>query len=170
MEATEKWCPGAESNHRHCDFQSHALPTELPGRCPERCPGRAPVYSEARPCCPAIGRFSRLTRRNTPFVQKPAGFNGFRPGQNSRERPISARPYRLRRRSPAPEWHRPPRASGLGQHPGSVPSRTALIVRPTACRRSGRVSRPARVSRCQPAFSQPKRIGKPSPPISAVVS
>ena len=26
-----RWCPGAESNHRHCDFQSHALPTELPG-------------------------------------------------------------------------------------------------------------------------------------------
>jgi hypothetical protein len=26
-----QWCPGAESNHRHCDFQSHALPTELPG-------------------------------------------------------------------------------------------------------------------------------------------
>lgn len=25
------WCPGAGSNHRHCDFQSHALPTELPG-------------------------------------------------------------------------------------------------------------------------------------------
>ena len=29
-----KWCPGAESNHRHCDFQSHALPTELPGQAP----------------------------------------------------------------------------------------------------------------------------------------
>lgn len=28
----EKWCPGAESNHRHHDFQSCALPTELPGR------------------------------------------------------------------------------------------------------------------------------------------
>ena len=26
-----KWCPGPESNQRHCDFQSHALPTELPG-------------------------------------------------------------------------------------------------------------------------------------------
>ena len=26
-----RWCPGADSNHRHCDFQSHALPTELPG-------------------------------------------------------------------------------------------------------------------------------------------
>ena len=27
-----KWCPGAESNHRHEDFQSSALPTELPGQ------------------------------------------------------------------------------------------------------------------------------------------
>src|SRR5512138_727145 len=27
-----RWCPGAESNHRHHDFQSCALPTELPGR------------------------------------------------------------------------------------------------------------------------------------------
>src|SRR4030067_101523 len=27
-----KWWPGAELNCRHCDFQSHALPTELPGR------------------------------------------------------------------------------------------------------------------------------------------
>ena len=25
-----KRCLGAELNHRHCDFQSHALPTELP--------------------------------------------------------------------------------------------------------------------------------------------
>src|SRR3546814_12490628 len=32
------WCPGTGSNRRHCDFQSHALPTELPGhirRAPE---------------------------------------------------------------------------------------------------------------------------------------
>ena len=26
------WCPGAELNHRHADFQSAALPTELPGQ------------------------------------------------------------------------------------------------------------------------------------------
>ncbi len=38
------WCPGAESNHRHCDFQSHALPTELPGpkQPPHRGRGRGP--------------------------------------------------------------------------------------------------------------------------------
>jgi hypothetical protein len=27
---SEKWCEGAESNRRHTDFQSVALPTELP--------------------------------------------------------------------------------------------------------------------------------------------
>jgi hypothetical protein len=27
----QDWCPGAELNHRHADFQSAALPTELPG-------------------------------------------------------------------------------------------------------------------------------------------
>src|SRR3989344_5842910 len=30
----EKWCLGADSNHRHADFQSAALPTELPRRRP----------------------------------------------------------------------------------------------------------------------------------------
>lgn len=28
---TGEWCPGPESNQRHRDFQSRALPTELPG-------------------------------------------------------------------------------------------------------------------------------------------
>ena len=30
----KEWCLGAESNHRHEDFQSSALPTELPRRVP----------------------------------------------------------------------------------------------------------------------------------------
>ena len=30
--ALKKWCPDAESNHGHGDFQSPALPTELSGR------------------------------------------------------------------------------------------------------------------------------------------
>ncbi len=39
--SNQRWCPGAGSNHRHCDFQSHALPTELPGRRPGSGPGSA---------------------------------------------------------------------------------------------------------------------------------
>ncbi len=39
-----QWCPGAESNHRHCDFQSHALPTELPGHREHGPLGHCPEY------------------------------------------------------------------------------------------------------------------------------
>ena len=31
MSYTRVWCPGPELNQRHADFQSAALPTELPG-------------------------------------------------------------------------------------------------------------------------------------------
>jgi hypothetical protein len=43
------WCPGAELNHRHTDFQSVALPTELPGRCATGAyrGGSAPLSSRA---------------------------------------------------------------------------------------------------------------------------
>src|SRR5437588_5669460 len=43
----EGWCPGAELNHRHTDFQSVALPTELPGRLP------AAPYRDVAAGCPA---------------------------------------------------------------------------------------------------------------------
>ena len=42
----EGWCPGAGSNHRHRDFQSRALPTELPGLSRS---GRAARRSERAP-------------------------------------------------------------------------------------------------------------------------
>jgi hypothetical protein len=61
------WCPGAGSNHRHCDFQSHALPTELPGQVPARAAG-APVYSQAHRSCPprfAFGYAGRGRARAT---------------------------------------------------------------------------------------------------------
>src|SRR6202012_1217310 len=50
----EAWCPGAESNHRHCDFQSHALPTELPGRATKslKTACEPAVYSGAGLTCP----------------------------------------------------------------------------------------------------------------------
>jgi hypothetical protein len=45
-----EWCPGTESNCRHVDFQSTALPTELPGHTRERF-----IRGRPRPC-PARGQ------------------------------------------------------------------------------------------------------------------
>ena len=42
------WCPGAGLNHRHCDFQSHALPTELPGHGLGQAPEAASVWQSER--------------------------------------------------------------------------------------------------------------------------
>src|ERR1051325_2415140 len=60
----EKWCPGADLNHRHADFQSAALPTELPGplrslavrtarrKVPQgRPPGKALAYRKSAAAC-----------------------------------------------------------------------------------------------------------------------
>jgi hypothetical protein len=38
-----EWWPGTELNRRHKDFQSSALPTELPGRCAESFAAYNPV-------------------------------------------------------------------------------------------------------------------------------
>src|SRR5438067_11452026 len=43
------WWPRAESNHRHADFQSAALPTELLGREPG-------IIATARALTPALSR------------------------------------------------------------------------------------------------------------------
>src|SRR5262249_39965573 len=43
-----RWCPGAELNHRHRDFQSRALPTELPGRRTEPRDGGAGLSQKSR--------------------------------------------------------------------------------------------------------------------------
>lgn len=78
------WCPGAESNHRHCDFQSHALPTELPGRAPRE--GPEPIeragYSGLGAACPP-GFAKRLRRARPGCVQAGAGLPGSRAAQLS---------------------------------------------------------------------------------------
>lgn len=63
------WCPGTESNRRHCDFQSHALPTELPGRRPRRCRPRTPrgIVKAARPVQPC---------RDTGVTERPEKSSG----------------------------------------------------------------------------------------------
>ena len=45
-----EWCPGMELNHRHRDFQSPALPPELPGR---RLPQSGCLHRKNQRRCPA---------------------------------------------------------------------------------------------------------------------
>ena len=52
-----KWWPRAELNHRHKDFQSSALPTELLGHL--NCSGRSSVSREPRPDGNYISRHTR---------------------------------------------------------------------------------------------------------------
>ena len=68
------WCPGAESNHRHRDFQSRALPTELPGRRARgrKATGRARGVIEARP---GAVQEARQDRRTSPRPSPPRGPN-----------------------------------------------------------------------------------------------
>src|SRR6202011_1420761 len=76
-----QWCPGAGSNHRHCDFQSHALPTELPGHCPARGPGSGrfivrlacPVHLAS----PSATHGAASLRPSSQITGKPRLFRGF---------------------------------------------------------------------------------------------
>jgi len=83
-------------------------------------------------------------------------------------RPIS-RPLR---RSRSPARHRSRTASGSNRRRDSAASRTGVSPPGPACRRSGTASPCARLASFQPpaALSQPKRIGKPSPPSSVMDS
>ncbi len=57
------WCPGPESNQRHADFQSAALPTELPG------PGRRHRCAAPRSAGLIEARIAPVQRQLASFAQ-----------------------------------------------------------------------------------------------------
>src|SRR5208282_1822809 len=87
-----RWCPGAESNHRHRDFQSRALPTELPGRRPgPKARGRRArgvIEGRFRPVQIAL-RAGLERRLEALAARPPAGKSPFRPNLG---RPAVPRP------------------------------------------------------------------------------
>jgi hypothetical protein len=96
----DRWCPGAELNHRHLHFQCSALPTELPGRRACRAAGgkesagvikarfRAVQNGQEQPRMAAPGPFRARQRALKP--PRPGGW--FRP----RLHPLSPAPRRRR--------------------------------------------------------------------------
>lgn len=177
-----KWCPGAESNHRHCDFQSHALPTELPGRRAVRDRLRAaciegtagPVHRRAPATC-SLWIFRRTS------APKPQQSQHIRPQFSRKCRPatrvkpsaeacdFSQRRWALRRQSRAPCPSRmavPPALSGdppaaqcrheaLGQSAVILPRRRRRPVVPLTPTALPSATAPKRApeTRCRRHFS-----------------
>ena len=140
----KKWCPGAELNHRHRDFQSRALPTELPGR-------RTPPERRGEQSARVIeARFRAVHRRSCGDFQ-PAGTTSGplrrTPSSGVRGTVCTITPCRraaVRAPAPASRHPIPPpgsrmcrRTSDAGRRPCSARNRTAGSARPRACRRVG---------------------------------
>ena len=154
-ESWGKWCPGADSNHRHADFQSAALPTELPG------------HRQVRFTC-GPRRTDWPDRR-----AKPTEGNGIaghpRPVQREKQAcdalaPVRPHPWDVTSSRQAirqlchppirqPEWHSFPETNGQDRCPHNGANR-----RGAGCDHlSGRVARPAHrrsgISGCRAAMS-----------------
>ena len=115
--------PGADSNHRHADFQSAALPTELPGPIGQS--------SEAPSLPPDGGRAASMARPWLIEIASPLSRLGSPCASNHRRLPLP----RLRPAHRAP--HSGHRASGRDRYRRNASSRTACALPSAACRRSG---------------------------------
>ena len=124
------WCPGAESNHRHEDFQSTALPLSYPGRvavsvppqgwaasrravrcCPEGSGGFPVVFASRPPCPPAASRAFRSVQPEAP-TGYPGSENGTQCAPLSLPTPPSGRRHRI---TPERLDRKPPRITATGK-------------------------------------------------------
>ena len=90
------WCPGAESNHGHADFQSAALPSELPGHTRFERYSAGPIECQQRAALrPGFRRAAHRSQRSHPSHCLPQGQGRF-----------VGRTQTMRRMAPsATQWH-----------------------------------------------------------------
>ena len=190
-----KWCPGAESNHRHCDFQSHALPTELPGQVLQ---GRKSPTSR-RVIVGWDGAVYRCEAQVSTFLRRRSRPKGGAAAAHGRTRQISGITGLfdvilialgswddVGAAQPAMEIDvaaagRAERTHGLGRGPvadraaadglgGRSGGRVGRLVGHWQLFRRWRGRINPRCDQTATVFSQPKRIGNPSPASRLVVS
>ena len=162
------WCPGADLNHRHADFQSAALPTELPGRFAAF--GGPPPHLQSAGRGPEEGPWL-IGNRPAPCRDRPSQAGGL-PCQLRRHQRGPCCPKRLRGSTGSPGGRRNVRrASGRDRRRRSASSRTGgtssetglpQIGQPLLFLRAGRAGAPgaarvrARASRAGLTRSRPR--------------
>ena len=147
--AFEIWA-GADLNRRHTDFQSVALPTELPHRCQLQPPRNEPVHLQT-PACVHLKNQRRLGRARAlgQSAHRPRGCAAARPKARLRARLQAAstlRPFRLSVKSRAGFFNARAHPTARSRPPPLTPSARVCVPaerRTARSRRAGSSPRKA---------------------------
>ena len=167
------WCLGADSNHRHADFQSAALPTELPRPRPPRA-GAASIERAIAEVQPGPRQLRRRVVRRLVLVLRAPGSRSARKPALQVDVGAALRAERPVRRLGRLAADRAGRAVIDGALPPSALARRSAGVgterrsgRPCSSREGRRAGRGGRGHLRRAAAHQPGAAAAPQPPLEA---